>query len=175
MGEEPKQEENVNYLEKIKAIVEKELNQFSGTELNEEELDILYKLIDINKDIENIDYWNCKKEVMKMRYENYGDYSEGRYGNYGRRGVPGTGRGRYRGYSDGEEVLEDMKESYGAYSESMNAYSRGNYNAGNDGMKALEDTMELFTEFAQKMIQETDSPEAKQIIKRHLHRISQMG
>jgi hypothetical protein len=140
-------------------------------------------LIDINKDLENIDYWNVKKEVMKMRYNNYGRYSDGGYsdggysdgGNYGRRGVPGTGRGRYRGHDDGEDMLEDMKESYGAYSESRSAYSRGNYSAGEDSMKALEDTMELFTEFAQKMIQEVDSPEAKQIIRKHLRKISQMG
>ena len=142
---------------------------------------MLYKLVDIDKDLENIDYWNVKKEVMKMRYNGYGDYSEGGYSeggysNYGRRGVPGSGRGRrsYRGY-EGEEMLEDMKESYGAYSESMGAYSRGNYNAGQDGMKALEDVMELFTEFTQKMMKEAESPEEKQIMKKYLRKISQMG
>ena len=177
--EEDKKE--VQYTDKIKSIVKKELEQFSNTELNDENLDTLYKLIDIDKDLENIDYWNVKKEVMKMRYNDYdgyseGGYSEGRYGNYGRRGVPGTGRGRYRGrYSEGEEMLEDMKESYSAYSESANAYSRGNYNAGQDSMEALEDTMKLFAEFAQKMIQEVESPEAKQVIKKHLRKISQMS
>ena len=172
---EEEKKENICYLDKVKEIVKKELEQFSNTELDSDNLDILYKLIDIDKDLENIDYWNVKKEAIKMRY-NYGDYSEGGYsGNYGRRGVPGTGRGRYRGQDDGEEMLEDMKESYGAYSESRNAYSRGNYNAGQDSMDALEDTMRLFTEFAQKMVQEVDSPEAKQIIRKHLRKISQMG
>lgn len=179
--EEEKKEE-IGYTEKIKQLVEKELKQFSNAELDRNDLDVLYKLVDIYKDLENLDYWNVKKEVMKMRYNNYGDYSEGGYseGRYGRRGVPGSGRSRYRGYSaggysEGEEMLEDMKESYGAYSESMGAYSRGNYNAGQDGMKALEDTMELFTEFAQKMIQEVDTPEAKQIVKKSLRKISQMS
>lgn len=110
-----------------------------------------------------------------MRYSDYDDYSESRYGNYGRRGVPGTGRGRYRGYDECEEMLEDMKESYKDYTDSKSAYNRGNYGAEEDGMKALEDTMGIFTEFAQKMIQEVDSPEAKQIIKKHLRKISQMG
>lgn len=177
MEEEEKKDE-VCYTDKIKKLVKKELEQFSDTtELNGDELDVLYKLVDIDKDLENIDYWKCKKEVMKMRYNNYGEYSEGGYsegGNYGRRGVPGSGRGRYRGYSEGEEMLEDMKESYGAYSESRN-YGRGNYGAEQESMKALEETMQLFTEFAQKMIQEVDSPEAKQIIKKHLRKISQMG
>lgn len=181
MEEEEKKEEDVCYTDKIKDMVVKELNRFSDTtELHGDELDVLYKLVDIDKDLENIDYWNCKKEVMKMRYNDYGDYSEGeysegRYGNYGRRGVPGTGRGRYRGHDEGEEMLNEMRESYGAYSESRNAYGRGNYGAEQEGMKALEDTMEIFTEFAQKMIQEVDSPEAKQIVRKHLRKISQMG
>ena len=175
--EEEKKEEEVCYPDNIKNIIRKELNQFSSTELNDEELAILSKLVDIDKDLENIDYWKCKKEVMKMRYNDYGDYSEGGYseGRYGRRGVPGTGRGRYRDHDDGEDMIEDMKESYSAYSESRSAYNRGNYNAGEDSMEALEDTMRLFTEFAQKMIKEVDSPEAKQIIRKHLRKISQMG
>ena len=179
--EEKKEEEKICYTDKIKELVAKELKQFSNTtDLNGEELDVLYKLVDIDKDLENIDYWNVKKEVMKMRYENYGDYSEGgysegRYGNYGRRGVPGTGRGRYRGHDEGEDMIEDMRDSYGAYSESRNAYSRGNYSAGEDSMKALEDTMEIFTEFAHKMIQEVEGPEAKQVVKKYLRKISQMG
>lgn len=63
----------------------------------------------------------------------------------------------------------------GAYSESRNAYGRGNYGAEQDSMEALEDTMRLFTEFAHKMIQEVDSPEAQKIIKKHLRKISQMS
>lgn len=175
--EENKKEEEICYTDKIKAMVVKELEQFSDVDLTGDELDVLYKLVDIDKDLENIDYWKCKKEVMKMRYNDYGDYSEGGYseGRYGRRGVPGTGRGRYRGHDDGEDMIEDMKESYSAYSESRSAYNRGNYNAGEDSMEALEDTMRLFTEFAQKMIKEVDSPEAKQIIRKHLRKISQMG
>lgn len=177
MEEEEKKEEEICYTDKIKSMIVKELEQFSDVDLTGEELDVLSKLVDIDKDLENIDYWNVKKEVMKMRYNNYGDYSEGGYseGRYGRRGVPGTGRGRYRGHDDGEDMIEDMRESYSAYSESRSAYNRGNYNAGQDSMEALEDTMRLFTEFAQKMIQEVDSPEAKQIIRKHLRKISQMG
>ena len=176
--EKKEEEEEICYTDKVKDLVCKELERFSNTtELNGDELDVLYKLVGIDKDLENIDYWKVKKEVMKMRYNNYGEYSEGGYseGRYGRRGVPGTGRGRYRGHDDGEDMLEDMKESYGAYSESREAYGRGNYSAGQDSMEALEDTMKLFTEFAEKMIHEVDSPEAKQIIRKHLRKISQMG
>jgi hypothetical protein len=171
-AEEEKKQEETSYVDKIKHMVVEELKRFSDTtELHGDELDVLYKLVDIDKDLENIDYWKTKKEVMKMRYNNYRDYSDGEYSeNYGRRGVPGTGRSGYRGHDEGVEMIEDMKDSYGAYSE-----SRYNYGTDREGMKALEDTMEIFTEFAQKMIQEVDSPEAKQIVKKHLRKISQMG
>lgn len=167
--------EEICYTDKVKNLIRKEIEQITSSELNENNLDILDTLIDIDKDLENIDYWNVKKEAIKMRYSDYDDYSEGRYGNYGRRGVPGSGRSRYRGYDECEEILDDMKDSYKDYYEYKTAYGRGNYNAGEDSMKALEDTMEIFTEFAQKMIQEVESPEAKQVIKKHLRKISQMG
>ena len=165
-----------SYEEKLNDKLIKEIEEISNKELNEKNLDLLGQLVDIKKDLENIEYWNCKKEVMKMRYNDLEEnYSDG-YGNYGRRGVPGTGRRRrYRGQDEGEEMLEEIRESYSAYSDSMGAYNMGNYGAGKDGMKALEDTMELFTEFTQKMIQEADSPEEKQIVKKYLRRISQMG
>ena len=176
MNEEHKDKE-MDYAEKLKCLVEKELDQVADNGLTEQNLDIVGKLVDIQKDLENMDYWEVKKEVMKMRYNDYDRYSEGGYseGRYGRRGVPGTGRGRYRGQDDGEDMIEDMRESYSAYSESRSAYNRGNYNAGQDSMKALEDTMEIFTEFAEKMLNEVDGPEAKQIIRKHLRKISQMG
>ena len=115
-----------------------------------------------------------------MRYGEYGARrrdSMGRYmDGYGRRGVPGSGRGRYReSYSEVEDMLDEMKDHYGAYNESMGAYSRGNYNAGEDGIKALENAMEVFTECTQKMIEQAESPEEKQVIKKYLRKISQMG
>ena len=164
------------YTEKLKNLVDKELEDLANKELNDKNLDLLDTLIDIKKDIENIDYWDVKKEAIKMRYyDGYPEerYAEGRYGNYGRRGVPGSGR-RYRGYDECEEMIDDLKDSYKDYYESKMAFNRGNYNAGEDSMKALEDTMKIFTEFTQKMIDEVEDPQAKQIIKKHLRKISQM-
>lgn len=158
--------EELDYSEKLKCIVERELNQVADNGLTESNLDIVGKLVDIQKDLENIDYWNCKKEAIKMRYNNYGHYPDERYGR----------RDRYSRHDrHDDEILDDMRESYNTYSESREAYGRGNYNAGQDSMEALEDTMRLFTEFAEKMINEVDGPEAKQIIRKHLRKISQMG
>lgn len=89
--------------------------------------------------------------------------------------LPGTGRGRYRDYSGPEETLHQMQESYSAYADSKAAYSRGNYGAKDDGLEALNDTMSLFVDFSQKMLQEIDSPEAKQVIKKHLKKIGEIS
>ena len=92
------QEKEVKLQDKIKELVEKELQRLSESGIQVNNIDYYGKLIDIHKDIENEDYWKVKKEVYEMRYNDYDDrysdggYSEGRgrysegYGNYGRRG-----------------------------------------------------------------------------------------
>ena len=54
-GEEKKEE--LCYPDNIKELVIKELSQFSNDELDKDDLDTIYKLVDIDKDLENIDYW----------------------------------------------------------------------------------------------------------------------
>ena len=46
--EENKKEEEISYTDKIKAMVVKELEQFSDVDLTGDELDVLYKLVDID-------------------------------------------------------------------------------------------------------------------------------
>lgn len=174
---EKKENKEICFTDKVKDIVNKEIENIISKDLNNNSLDTLDQLIDIKKDLENIDYWDVKKEAIKMRYSDYDDgYSEGRYrdyGNYGNYGRRGSGR-RYRGHDECEELLEDMKDTYKDYYDYKMDYNRGNYGAEEDGMKALEDTMKTFTEFAQKMIQEVDSPEGKQIIRKHLRKLGDM-
>lgn len=49
----------------LKGMVESKLKQFSVEDINPNNLDILYKLVDIHKDLANEDYWKTKKEVYK--------------------------------------------------------------------------------------------------------------
>lgn len=108
----------------------------------------------------------------------YGGYSEGGYnGNYGRRGVPGTGRGRggrYRGHSGAEQSLNDMHEHYGNYSESRDAAQSGNYGAEKDSMKALEYMLEAVVEFMDMLTREAGSQEEAQMIKKYARKIGEM-
>lgn len=53
-------------MEELKNKVEEKIEKIINDGINMENLDALYKLIDIHKDIENEEYWKIKKEV----YEN---------------------------------------------------------------------------------------------------------
>lgn len=111
-----------------------------------------------------------------MRYNGYGanynDYgarmrdSRGRYmGDYGRRGVPGTGRGRYRGYG----YLDEMAEDYGNY----NAYS-GEYGAEQESTKALEHMLKSVHQFIKMLKEEAASPEEREIIQEYVEKLGDM-
>ena len=135
------QEQNIKLNEKVKNKVEDKIKQIIDVGIQLDNVDYLYKLIDIHKDIENEDYWKVKKEGIVMRYNtNYGrdDYDREEYGNYGRRGRDSRGRYMARGNYRGEEMIDDMREMYGDYSESREEYDRGNYGAKEDTMKSLD-------------------------------------
>lgn len=174
-------------MEKLKEEVEKGIDSIVEQGIKSENIEALYQLVDIHKDLANEEYWKNKEEVMKMRYRGYGEYgneygrdsyneggsygrrqrdSRGRYmeGSYGRRGVPGTGRGRYRG----EEMMDEMAYHYGNYSESAE------YRAQGETMKSLEYMMESVVAFVKMLQEEASSQEEMQLIKRYAKKISEM-
>lgn len=177
MEEESKksnQEQEIKLNDKVINKVEEKINKIIETGIQSENVDYLYKLIDIHKDIKSEDYWKTKKEVMKMRYrDDYGmEYGTG---SYGRRGVPGTGRGRYsaRGRYRGEDMIEEMRDNYMNYSEASEEMNRGNYGAESDMVESVETIMKNIYQIVEELSQ-ADSPEVAQIIKRYSRKISEM-
>ena len=71
----------------FKKMVEKEIKKIEREGLNKQNLETLYKLVDIHKDIANEQYWDTSEGVMDM-------YDRDDYGARGRRG---TGRSSMRG------------------------------------------------------------------------------
>ncbi len=63
--EEDKEKEDKFQTEDLKEMVENRLKEFSIEDVNPDNLDILYKLVDIHKDLANEEYWKIKKEVYK--------------------------------------------------------------------------------------------------------------
>ena len=135
--EEDKKE--LDLIPKAKEEVEKLIKQITESGLQVANVELLYKLIDIHKDINNEEYWEKKEENMMYRdYDNYSGGrsrdSRGRYmDSYGKRGYDT----KYRGH----DMLDEMNYSYGAYSDN-NEY--GNY--GETSTKELEGSLCSFSE-----------------------------
>ena len=166
--EEDKKE--LDLIPKAKEEVEKLIKQVTESGLQVANVELLYKLIDIHKDIENEEYWKKKEENMMYRdYDNYSGGrsrdSRGRYmDSYGRRGVPGTGRGHYRGY----DMIEEMGEHYGDYSE-----GRDNYGNDRETEKSFDKMLQSLEDFTYLIMQEADSQDKIEKVRKTARKISE--
>ena len=180
MEEEKKQTEEKNVLEKVTEEVDKSIKRIMEQGVQTNNIDFLYKMIDIKKDIAEIE-----KEEQEMMYGNYGNYdnygeydrsygggrrrdSRGRYmegGSYGRRGVKGTGRGRYRG----EEMMDEMMYHYGNYSE-----GREQYGADNETLKSFEYMLKSFKDYYKHLKQEASSPQEVKMLEQTAEEMLEM-
>ena len=156
--------------EKLSKKTEEKIKEILEEDININNLDYLYKLIDIYKDV---------KEVESMNYGNYsgrrpgydsygeygrsgyGNYGEGSYGEYGRRGVDS----RYRGYGH----LDRMYNEYGNYN-----YGRERYGANEDTKRSLKYMLESMEDFARMLKEEAQSQEEVEMIRQTAQKIAQM-
>lgn len=172
---------------KVKNETEKVIKNILEQGIKPDNIDYLYKLIDVHKDVANEEHWDGEeKEETGMRYsygreDGYGAYSEGSYGrrrrrdsrgrymeggNYGRRCVDA----KYRGH----DLIEDVYQNYGNYSEGREEYGRGNYGAKEDTMKSLEYMLQSVVEFITMLKDEAGSQEEFEMIKKYTKKISEM-
>lgn len=168
----------------LKELVEQGISKLTEDGLQVENLDSLYKLVDIHKDIANEEYWEEKKEAMQMKYRAYGnEYGRENYGNYGRdnygrrerdsRGrfkEGGTMGRRYRG----EETLDEMYGNYREYSEGREEMAMGNYSAKGNTMKSLEYMLQSVVEFIEMLKKDANSQEEVELIQEYTRHISEM-
>ena len=180
MKEENKQPEEKNVIDKVTEEVDKSIKRIMEQGVQTNKIDFLYKMIDVKKDIAEIE-----KEEQEMMYDNYGNYdnygeydrsygggrrrdSRGRYmesGSYGRRGVPGTGRGRYRG----EEMMDEMAYHYGNYNE-----GRERYGADEETMKSFKYMLKSFKDYYKHLKDEASSQQEVQMLEDVAREISEM-
>ena len=161
--EEEKKE--VKAIEKVTEEVDKSIKRILEQGVQTNNIDFLTKMIDIKKDIAKIE-----KEEQEMMYGNYGRYddmsysggrrrdSRGRYmegGSYGRRGVPGSGRGRYRG----EEMMDEMMYHYGNNNE-----GREQYGADEETMKSFKYMLKSFKDYYKHLKEEASSPQEVKLL-----------
>ena len=186
--------EEINEMKEYKDIhtqtkeeTEKIIKDILDDGITNDNIDYLYKVIDIHKDIANEEYWKEKED--NMRYRNSG---RGMYGNYdmmdnygrrdyddsyGRRRRDSRGRfmerGRDRKYR-GEEPMEDMYENYHMYLDGKDQYDRGNYGAKEDTMKSLKYMLESVVCFFDMLKEDASSQEEMELVKKYAREISEM-
>ena len=171
-------EEKTEQIEETKSMHDKLIEETESSICNmleqgisTDNLDIIYKLVDIHKDICNEKYWKVKEREI-MRYDNYGRYNEyGRYDNYGRddygrRGVDS----KYRGH----EHMDRMYNEYSRYEDGRNEYNRGNYGAKNETLTSLKYMLESMEDFVKMLKSEANSQEEMQLIREYTKKISEM-
>lgn len=156
--------------DKVKELVEKGINKTIEDGIQTSNLDTLGKLVDIYKDIANVEHWK-KEEENDMRYDRrYRDYIREPYSRepYGRRRR--DSRGRYMG----DEMMNDMHEAYRDYSDGREEMNMGNYSAKDDTMKSLEYMMQSVVQFIEMLEKDANSQEEIEIIKDYTRQISEM-
>ena len=186
------EEKQKDWCDEFTQKVEQQIKEISAEGVNTNNVDYLYRLVDIHKDLKNEEYWKEKIDMYREGYGNYGNYGRdsynegygeynesygrrgvpgsgrGRYregGSYGRRGVPGTGRSRYRG----EEMMDEMYKNYGEYSE-----GRDNYGADQATIQSLEKMLDSVKKFMKHLGNEAKSQEEVEMIKETAREISEM-
>lgn len=151
--------------DKVKELVEKGINKTIEDGIQTSNLDTLGKLVDIYKDIANVEHWK-KEEENDMRYDRrYRDYTREPYGRRRR-----DSRGRYMG----DEMMNDMHEAYRDYSDGREEMNMGNYGAKDDTMKSLEYMMQSVVQFIEMLERDANSQEEIEIIKDYTRQISEM-
>lgn len=170
-------------LEKLNKQVEEKINNIVTQGIKPENIENLYKLVDIHKDIANEQYWNVEKkgeDSMMYRYgrndyrEDYGARrrdSRGRYMEGGRYNESGrySERGRDSKYR-GHEMIDEMDEYYGNY---MEEKEYGNY-GGAETMKSLEYMLESVVDFIAMLKKEATNQEEINLIKKYTKKINEM-
>ena len=170
--EEENKEVKQDVISKAKEEVEKLIKAATENGLQASNVQLLYQLIDIHKDIENEKYWKNKEEAMRYMRDDYGteDYRGGRSRDSQGRFMGDRRMTSYRG----QRVLDEMYDGYRNYSDGREEYNRGNYGAKGETMKSLEYMLESVTDFIEMLQNDAGSQEEIDMIKKYTRRISEM-
>ena len=167
-----------NKMNELKEKVEDSLEKATNDGITVGNVDYIFKLVDIHKDLENEKYWKDKKEAIKMQYRgNYGRRmrdSRGRFmegGNYDR---DNYGRDNYFRNYRGHDLIDEMDAYYGNYSEGRDSYGRGNYGSKQETLESLTAMLQSVVEFMGMLKQEAGSQEEVDLIKRYAQTLSDM-
>ena len=145
--------------EKSQKKSEESINKILDEGITTNNLDHLYKLVDIYKDAKEVENMNYGEYgARRPGYDSYGRENYGEYGNYGNYGRDSYGRRGYDMKYRGDDSLDRMSGEYGRYMERRSRYGAGSQESDKSFhymVKALED-------FIMVLKEEAESPEQKQ-------------
>ena len=138
-------------IEKMKESINKILDEG----LNTQNVELLYKLVDIYKDIKEVESMNYGEYGRRAGYDAYGRSNYGaNYGEYGRNSYGRQGRDmKYRG----DDELDRMFGEYGRYQESRNRYGNGE-----ETDRSFHYMVKSLEDFIKVLYQEAETPQQKQ-------------
>lgn len=146
--------------EKVYKATEEQIGNILREGINAGNLNLLYQLIDIQKDI-------C--EIERSDSMHYGNYDS-----YGARMRDSRGRFMERGYDTryrGHDYLDEMYANYGRYEEGRGSYNRGNYGAKEETLHSLEFMLKSVVDFVHMLKEEAVSPEETNLIHKYLQKL----
>ena len=176
-------------MHKLKEQIKKELTEIENKGINASNLELVSKLADIYKDLGEIE----KMEEGGQGMQDYGRYREGGYGTYREGGGWSSyNEGRGGNYREGGGYHEsrNYRESGGRHNNRMRdhmsrmmdgmdeyEYGRERYRSSGDDtrvMEGLEKLMYAMCMFVESAMDFADTPQEKEIIRKHLHKISKL-
>ena len=178
-------------MKELKEKIEEKIKSMTENGIDDCNIDMLGKMVDIHKDIEQEEY-HCekiklKKEANDMRYGEYDEYNEGygrrrrdsrgRYmeGDYNERGGRGRGRGNYGHYMPYPEVYMDrMMDGMEGYMEGREQYNRGNYGAKGQTIESLEKMLEGTHAFVGDILQDPEQKEAHEVVRHYIKEFQEL-
>ena len=163
-------------MEKIKEQIKKELTEIENKGINASNLELITKLTDIYKNIAKIEKLEGGQEM-----QDYGRYREGGYNAYREGGYNARGGGyREGGYNEGygrrysrmKDHMERMMDGMDQYEYGKERYMHGGDE--NRVMEGLEKLMYAMCMFVESAMDYAETPQEKEIIRKHLHKMSKL-
>ena len=145
--------------EKVSKLTEETIERTIKDGLTTSNLDIVYKLVDIYKDIKEVENMNYGEYNGRgPGHGSYGEYNRGYgeyYGNYGRRGYDA----KYRGH----DSIDRMSNEYGRYME-----NRDRYGANEDTDRSFHYMVKALEDFIKVLYEEAETEPQKQQLRQAL-------
>ena len=170
---------------KLMQNIKDELDKIADKGLNTGNLETAYKLIDMLKDMENVEYWKTKSDYYNtVLDEMEGGHSQRRYpdsmipmqdGLYSQNGYDSGNS--YRGtrgkhYVRGHYSRSNGMDTYDNYMDKKHSYrSAKDADCKQRMLAALEEHMDALTGELEEMSRDSDCREEKETIKRYLDKL----